>query len=264
MRSIAQARGVLDTDFGDIQTISVSTDKDHAVIDKTVGDKAYANYGRYSNMDNQSFARSAAPLRLFRADAFFNRTTGALITTIVRANQTGKRVLENIDPTHTDEYLGGYARPFGNGWSAEVWGMYRKTTDIIEDFPGVDRTTASGFRYGNIPGYRKYTAGTVEVRKALRDNWSMDVSYTLSKLKGNWDLDYATQLFYSSSYIEDGPGLYVEDRNRTGTLTGDRTHLERARRTAAAALDRFADPAGGVLPDEGMGDHSVFKGILAR
>lgn len=195
------------------------------VLDRNVGDKIYANFGRYSNMDNQSFARSAAPLRPFRVDAFFDRTTGELIRSVIRANQTGKRVLENIDPTHTDEYLGGYARPFGAGWSAEVWGMYRKTTDIIEDFPGVNRTTASGFRYGNIPGYRKYTAGTVEVRKALRDNWSMDVSYTLSKLKGNWDLDYANQLFYSSSYIEDGPGLYVEDHNRTGTLTGDRTHV---------------------------------------
>jgi hypothetical protein len=195
------------------------------IIDKNAGDKVYANFGRYSNMDNQSFARSAAPLRPFRVDAYFNRTTGALITSIIRANQTGKRVLENIDPTHTDEYLAGYARPLPGGWSAELWGMYRKTTDIIEDFPGVNRETASGFRYGNIPGYRKYTAGTVEVRKALRDNWSMDVSYTLSKLKGNWDLDYATQLFYSSSYIEDGPGLYVEDHNRTGTLTGDRTHV---------------------------------------
>jgi hypothetical protein len=105
--------------------------------------------------------------------------------------------------------------------------MYRKTNDIIEDFATSGRQTDSPgqFRYGNIPGYRKYTAGTVEVRKALRDNWSMDVSYTLSKLKGNWDLDYATQLFYTSSYIEDGPGLYVEDHNRTGTLTGDRTHV---------------------------------------
>ena len=195
------------------------------VLDRNVGDKIYANFGRYSNMDNQSFARSAAPLRPFRVDAFFDRTTGELIRSVIRANQTGKRVLENIDPTHTDEYLTGYARPFGAGWSAELWGMYRKTTDIIEDFPGVNRTTASGFRYGNIPGYRKYTAGTVEVRKALRDNWSMDVSYTLSRLKGNWDLDYANQLFYSSSYIEDGPGLYVEDHNRTGILTGDRTHV---------------------------------------
>jgi hypothetical protein len=195
------------------------------VFDKNVGDKIYANFGRYSNMDNQSFARSAAPLRPFRVDAFFNRTTGDFVRDITRANQTGKRVLENIDPTKTDEIIGGYARPFGAGWSAEVWGMYRKTDDIIEDFPGVNRETASGFRYGNIPGYRKYRAANVEVRKALRDNWSLDVSYTLSRLEGNWDLDYANQLFYTSSYIEDGPGLYVTDHNRDGILTGDRTHV---------------------------------------
>jgi Carboxypeptidase regulatory-like domain/TonB-dependent Receptor Plug Domain len=196
------------------------------VIDKAVGDKIYANFGRYSNMDNQSFARSAAPLRPFRVDAFINRQTGEILQQVVRNNQTNKRVLENIDPTKTDEYIAGYARPLPGSWSAEVWGMYRRTDDIIEDFPGVNRETGSGFRYGNIPGYRKYTAGTLEVRKSrLQDNWSLDVSYTLSKLKGNWDLDYATQLFYTSSYIEDGPGLYVEDPNRTGTLTGDRTHV---------------------------------------
>ena len=47
-------------------------------------------------------------------------------------------------------------------------------------------------------------------------------------------------------------------------LTGDRLHLDRARRTAGRALDRFADPFGGVFPSEGTGDRSVFKGILAR
>ena len=46
--------------------------------------------------------------------------------------------------------------------------------------------------------------------------------------------------------------------------TGDRLHLDRARRTAGCALDRFADPFGGVFPSEGTGDRSVFKGILAR
>ena len=46
--------------------------------------------------------------------------------------------------------------------------------------------------------------------------------------------------------------------------TGDQGHLDRARRTAAAALDRFADPNGGVLPAEGSGDPALFKGILAR
>jgi hypothetical protein len=145
----------------------------------------------------------------------------------VAANQTGKRVVEKIDPTKTDEIIVGYARPIAGSWSAELWGMYRYTDDIIEDFATLDRETEdpANFRYGNIPGHRKYRAATLEVRKALRENWSLDVSYTLSRLEGNWDLDYATQLFYTSSYIEDGPGLYVEDRNRNGILTGDRTHV---------------------------------------
>jgi len=195
------------------------------MLSPKVRDKIYVNYGRYSNMDNQSFSRAAAPIRLFRRDAFFNATTGALITEIVRGNQTGKLVLEKVDPTKTDEIIGGYARPLGAGWVAEVWGMYRKIDDIIEDFPGVNRQTASGFRYGNIPGYRKYRAVTLEVRRAYSEKWTLDVSYTLSRLEGNWDLDIGTAVFYTSSYIDDGPGLYVTDSTRDGILIGDRTHV---------------------------------------
>jgi len=44
-------------------------------------------------------------------------------------------------------------------------------------------------------------------------------------------------------------------------ITGDQAHLERARRTATAALDRYGE---GGLPVEGAGDGSLFKGILAR
>lgn len=205
------------------------------VLSKDVGDKVYANFGRYSNMDNQSFARSAAPIRLARSTAIINATTGAVVSDAIASNQTNKRVLEDIDPTKTDEVLGGYARPLGGGWAAEIWGMYRKTDDIIEDFPRFNQMNlradgtcclgVGGFGYGNIPGYRKYRAATVEVKKAFRDNWSVDVSYTLSRLEGNWDLDHATSQFYSSSYIDDGPFLYVTDPNRDGILIGDRTHI---------------------------------------
>ena len=103
--------------------------------------------------------------------------------------------------------------------------MFRETKDIFEDFPSDKSNVDSDFRYGNIPAFRKYKAGTLEVRKAFADNWSLDVSYTYSRLTGNWDLDYATELFYTSSYIEDGPGLYVEDPNRKGLLIGNRTHV---------------------------------------
>ena len=47
-------------------------------------------------------------------------------------------------------------------------------------------------------------------------------------------------------------------------LTGDFGHLERAKRTAAAALNRFTDPSSGLFPVEGAGDGGLFKGILAR
>lgn len=194
-------------------------------VDSKAHDKAYLNLARYDNMDNQSLARAAAPLRLTRVDAFFNIQTGALIQEVVRANQTNKLVIPNIDPTYTDELITGYARPLGSGWSAELWGMYRRSTDIIEDF-AVFPQTGSSFRYGNIDGFRRYRAATIEVRKAYGSNWTLDASYTLSRLDGNWDLDTSgTSIFYSSSYIGDGVGLFPTDPNHQGLLQGDRTHI---------------------------------------
>ncbi len=199
-------------------------------IDSNVHDKAYANFARYDNLDNQSIARAASPIRLFRTDAFFDLQSGALLQQITRSNNQDKRVLPNIDPTFTDEYLIGYARPLGQGFSVEAYGIYRRTLDVIEDFAAngsnfVD-LDPKDFRYGNIPGKRRYRAATVQLRKTGGDNrWSADLSYTLSRLDGNWDLDYATQLFYSSSYIQDGPGIRVQDQYRQGILEGDRTHV---------------------------------------
>jgi Carboxypeptidase regulatory-like domain len=193
-------------------------------VDAHTHDKAYINLARYDNMDNQSLARAAAPIRLGRVDDYLNITTGALITEVVRANQNGKLVIPNIDPTYTDELVTGYARPFGEGWSAELWGMYRKTTGIIEDF-AVFPATGSSFRYGNIDGFRRYRAVTAEVRKAT-GAWTMDASYTLSRLDGNWDLEAGgTSLFYSSSYVGDGIGLFPTDPNQQGIELGDRTHI---------------------------------------
>ena len=200
-------------------------------VDQNAHDKVYANFARYDNLDNQSIARAAAPIRLFRRDAYFNLTTGAFITETVRSNQRDKRVLPGIDPTYTDEFLVGYARPLGQGFAVEGWGIYRKTKDVIEDFAAngnnfVDQNP-SDFRYGNLKNEkRRYRAATVELRKTgANDRWTADLSYTLSRLEGNWDLDYAVQLFYASSYIEDGPGMNVEDPNRNGILEGDRTHV---------------------------------------
>ncbi|HKF42863.1 MAG TPA: carboxypeptidase regulatory-like domain-containing protein [Thermoanaerobaculia bacterium] len=193
-------------------------------INQAVHDKLYANAARYDNMDNQSIARAAAPFRALRVDDYINLTTGSLITEVVRANQTNKLVIPNIDPTYTDEGIIGYARPLGDGWSAEIYGMYRHSTDIIEDFTITH--DGSNFRYGNIPADRYYRAATIQVRKAYGSNWTMDASYTLSRLGGNWDLDTSgNAIFYSSSYIGDGPGLFPTDPFHNGILQGDREHI---------------------------------------
>ena len=203
-------------------------------VDSSAHDKVYANFARYDNMDNQSLARAAAPIRLGRTDTYLNITTGAVITDVVRANQTNKLVVPNIDPTYTDETIVGYARPLGGGWSASLWGMYRYTTGIIEDFtanpvypnpPTNNNGSAPDFRYGNIPGFREYKAITIEARKGS-GNWTLDASYTLSRLQGNWNLeDNGTSLFYSSSYVADGPGLFPTDPNQYGIELSDRTHI---------------------------------------
>ena len=112
--------------------------------------------------------------------------------------------------------------------------MYRYSTGIIEDFtanpvyptpPTNNNGSAPDFRYGNIPGYRRYRAITIEARKTS-GNWTLDASYSLSRLDGNWNLeDNGTSLFYSSSYVGDGPGLCPTDPNQKGVELSDRTHI---------------------------------------
>jgi hypothetical protein len=196
---------------------------------KDAGDKVYANYGRYYSMDQKSSSRSLAPNRLFTNDALFDRTTGALISDAPGANVTGK-VLRDMDPTYMDEIAVGYATPLFGSWSLDVFYLYRDTDDFIEDQPSV--LPASTFFVDNLEnGERKYKAFTIELNRRLRNQWSMNASYAWSRLEGNFDLDYAggtttaTAVFNTSSILQDGPGVFVEDRNRYGPLSQDRTHV---------------------------------------
>lgn len=216
------------------------------MFDKKVGDKFYANYGRYNNMDNRSLARAAAPLRIYRSDAYFLLADGSLISDLPQASETGKVILPDLKPTSTDEFVLGYSRPFLRNWTVELWGQYRNVEHVIEDYPTVNVSTSpSSFVYGNLDGplkdikgnvvagfenvkaKREYTAVSLEVKKQWADNWALTAMYTWSKLYGNWDLDYApgTSLFYASSYIQDAPGLYIQDPFRTGYAAGDRPHV---------------------------------------
>lgn len=209
-----------------------------------VGDKIFANWGRYNNMDNRSLARAAAPIRIFRTDAYFSQADGSLLAEVIQAGESGKVILPDLKASYTDEFVAGYSRPFARFWSVELLGQYRTVKHVIEDFPTINRDTApSTYVYGNLDGQtmsylgnpeftvgkarRIYKAASVEIKKQYADNWSLNLMYTWSRLSGNWDLDYAagTSLFYSSSYIEDAPGLYVSDPLRDGIMTGSREHV---------------------------------------
>ena len=225
------------------------------MLDDRAKDKLYANWGRYFNMDNRSLSRAWAPIRIYRNDAYFD-VTGKLLADNPQASETGKVILPDLKPTYTDEFIAGYSRPITNLWTVEVWGQYRTMKHMLEDYPTINRGSGSASKYvgGNLDGqtityaglpvdiqakllpfpdfvagdaWRKYTAFSLEVKRQYADKWTLTAMYTWSRLEGNWDLDYAagTALFYASSYLEDAPGLYVSEPNRTGIMMGDRTHV---------------------------------------
>jgi Carboxypeptidase regulatory-like domain len=199
------------------------------------GDKAYANWGRYYGMDQKSSARSLAPSRIFQTQTIFDMS-GNILSTGPLASTTGKQIDPAIKPIYTDEFLVGYATPFANHLSAEVFFLYRKMNNFIEDVPSILPDTGP-YRASNLPctltpacqgadAKRTYRAVTFELKRQLADKWSATVSYTWSRFEGNFDLDYSTvSVFNTSSFIQDGPGTQVQDPNRFGPLNEDRPNV---------------------------------------
>ena len=78
----------------------------------SVGDKAYANWGRYFNMDQKSSGRSLAPNRIFQTQTIFD-LTGAVISTAPLASTTGKLIAAGrAEPQH-----GSQTQERHNGWN---------------------------------------------------------------------------------------------------------------------------------------------------
>ncbi len=204
------------------------------------GDKVYVNWGRYYNMDQQSSGRSLAPRRIYQREARYNAATGALISDLPRASTSTKQIDTDLKPTYNDEWLAGYATPIAGIWGVDVFYIYRNTKNFIEDVPSTLPDNGP-YAAGNLPctryegcvggtAKRKYQAATVEVNRRFANKWSANVSYTWSKFEGNFDLDYAGEgaVFNTSSFIQDGPGTFVQEQYRYGPLRQDRPHVFKA------------------------------------
>lgn len=59
-------------------------------------------------------------------------------------------------------------------------------------------------------------------------------------------------------------GVFIGAGVELYRCTGNPGYLQDARRTAAACFDELAEPDSGLLPDEGIDDTGLFKGILIR
>jgi outer membrane receptor for ferric coprogen and ferric-rhodotorulic acid len=137
-----------------------------------------------------------------------------------------KTIDPGIEPPYTDEVLIGYATPMAGLWSVDAFFQYRDSKQFIEDIPTV--LPNSSYVYRNDPNaQRRYRALTLELNRRLANRWSTSISYSLSKLYGNYDQDYssAAAVFNTSSLINDGPGSFTADTFRQGVLSQDRTHV---------------------------------------
>jgi hypothetical protein len=207
------------------------------------GDKAYANWGRYYNMDQKSSARSLAPSRIFQTQTVFD-VSGAVLSSGPLASTTGKMIDPALEPIYTDELLFGYSTPLARNYAIDVFVLSRTMHNFIEDVPSRLAGTApdSGpFVAANLPctafaacqnadARRVYRAVSIDLRHRLTDGLTSDISYTWSRFEGNFDLDYSpaaspTAVFNTSSFIQDGPGTNVQDPLRNGPLFEDRPHV---------------------------------------
>lgn len=194
------------------------------------GDKIYGNFGRYSGMEQKSTSRGLAPHALIQVTATFNKTTGALISQRPSTGSSGAAAIDpNVKAMYTDEWVLGYATPFGSNWSLDAFGMFRNSKNFIEDFPAVMPNVDGDYIAGNIPAKRRYYGATFDLNRRFVNRWTTNINYTWSRLYGNYDLDYSGGALYNTaSAIQDGPGIMVTDPFRWGPLLNNRTHVLKA------------------------------------
>ena len=106
--------------------------------------------------------------------------------------------------------------------SFDVYYQYRNLKDAFEDVP-INPDTLATFQAANLPWARRvYRAVTLDVSKRYANGWYADANVTYSNLYGNFDEDYGTGLFNTSSNMEDGPGWNSAEAFRYGDLGQDR------------------------------------------
>ena len=186
-------------------------------------DKFYATYGHYAGLDQKSTARSFAPFRIRQDQAYFNGTTGVFLGSQFRGSSGGKVIPADLKPPYNKELVIGYSAAPAKDITFDVYYQYRNLKQAFEDTPIDPANYFGSFQAKNFYNARRtYDALTLDIQKRYSNCWYADMNVTFSRLYGNWDEDYGTALFNTSSFLEDEPGFNSADPNRYGHLGQDR------------------------------------------
>ena len=208
------------------------------------GDKVYANYGRYQGLDQKNTVRSFAPYRIRENQTYWRRDNGAFISTSFRGSSSGKYIPQDLKSPYQDEYVLGYEAPVSKLISFDVHYQYKSLGDPFEDTPKDPNDYFGSFQAKTFPNAtRIYRGYSLDITKRYADNWYASVSYTYSRLRGNWDEDFSAGQYNTSSYLEDEPGFNSAEPNRYGTLLQDRPHIFKA----MASYDLYGFTVGGYF-----------------
>ena len=101
----------------------------------SVHDKLYANFARYDNMDNQSFARRPRAPAALPHGRVLQLDDGRLHPEIGAVEQHRQDRHARHQPDVHRRVSFGYARPLGGGWVAEVYGLYPQHEGHHRGFP---------------------------------------------------------------------------------------------------------------------------------
>ncbi len=194
-------------------------------------DKFYGTYGEYAGLDLKSTARSFAPFRIRQDQAYFcnvpagcgTTALGGLLGSQFRGSSGGKVIPDDLKAPYNQEVILGYSGAPTKDVSFDVYFQYRNLKNAFEDTPIDPANYFGSFQAKNFfDARRTYRAVTLDVTKRYADHWYADANVTFSKLSGNWDEDYGTGQFNTSSFLEDEPGWNSSDPNRNGDLGQDR------------------------------------------
>jgi hypothetical protein len=229
-------------------------------------DTIYGNYARYVPSTSSLPRASSWARNLVGAINIFFDATGKVIGRGVDSFSQGKLYAADLKPRHTDEFMVGTTKDFGNGLTSRLYGRYRKSVNFWEDTPnnsrivynppaGVPNTLyipdlavklsnlgANGAAMnGNTAAVIAQLDGAftkfyeVSLESEYRsNNLFASLSYTWSHYYGNFDQDNSSNgaandsnIFVGSSNIADSAGTQIWD-NKYGNLAGDQRHKIKA------------------------------------